>query len=240
LIVCDLDDTLILRNVDLLEQLKVIRDFVNKLKQHSIPLVIATGRSVGYVDFLTKIVGAKWKNIPHVVENGCLLFYPYEHIIEKNPLINENVVKLRESLKNRLEKIIRKSGMRIEVGKLICITLKFVDGKKKFVNQKLASKVNKVVKEFGGFKVITTRKTIEVIPNGVDKGEAIKLLLKRLKVPKSEVLGVGDDNNDISFLNECGIRAGVGNCNDSLLSFIDYKAKKSGIWGIIEIFEKFF
>ncbi len=57
---------------------------------------------------------------------------------------------------------------------------------------------------------------IEVVAEGVSKGEAIRYLTKMLEKKISEVIGVGDSENDLSMLSAVGLPLAVSNAGEPL------------------------
>jgi Cof subfamily protein (haloacid dehalogenase superfamily) len=53
------------------------------------------------------------------------------------------------------------------------------------------------------------------------KGVALAKIMERLGITSSEVAGFGDDNNDIDFLKNCGIKIAVNNAVDDVKSIVD-------------------
>jgi len=58
----------------------------------------------------------------------------------------------------------------------------------------------------------------EVNPAGVDKGSALRKLAKRLGIPMSQVMAIGDNDNDVPMLRAAGISVAVGNATDAAIS----------------------
>ena len=62
----------------------------------------------------------------------------------------------------------------------------------------------------------------EVTAYNVTKGEAVKFLSKYLKIDNSEVLCIGDNENDISMVKNCGVFVAMGNAVEILRKSADY------------------
>lgn len=63
---------------------------------------------------------------------------------------------------------------------------------------------------------------IEVVPMGANKGEAIKRVAKNLDIKLSEVIAIGDSDNDYEMLQVCGMGVAMGNANDKIKAVADY------------------
>lgn len=56
------------------------------------------------------------------------------------------------------------------------------------------------------------REYLEILPIGVEKGEALKAFCKRLEIPIANSLAAGDENNDISMIKCCRHRLCSSQC----------------------------
>jgi len=58
----------------------------------------------------------------------------------------------------------------------------------------------------------------DVIPPGIDKGRLVELLADRLNVPRSEVLVLGDMDNDLQMFAKAGFAVAMGNASGAVKS----------------------
>ncbi len=56
----------------------------------------------------------------------------------------------------------------------------------------------------------------DVIPAGIDKGRLVELLAERLQVPRSEILVLGDMENDLEMFRRAGFPVAMGNATDEV------------------------
>jgi Cof subfamily protein (haloacid dehalogenase superfamily) len=56
----------------------------------------------------------------------------------------------------------------------------------------------------------------DVIPPGIDKGRLVELLGQRLAVPQSEILVLGDMENDLEMFSKAGFAVAMGNATDAV------------------------
>jgi Cof subfamily protein (haloacid dehalogenase superfamily) len=56
----------------------------------------------------------------------------------------------------------------------------------------------------------------DVIPPGIDKGRLVELLAGRLLVPQSEILVLGDMENDLEMFRKAGFPVAMGNATDEV------------------------
>ncbi len=58
---------------------------------------------------------------------------------------------------------------------------------------------------------VSDNKIIMIQPKGVEKGKALNAICERLGISAAQTVGFGDDWNDISLLQACGVGVAVGN-----------------------------
>lgn len=63
---------------------------------------------------------------------------------------------------------------------------------------------------------------IEVVPMGANKGEAIKRVAANLNIKPSEIIAIGDSDNDYEMMQVCGVGVAMGNANDKIKAVADY------------------
>lgn len=74
-----------------------------------------------------------------------------------------------------------------------------------------------------GLKITSSwENNIEIMSEGVDKGQAIKMLCEHLNIGRSEIMAFGDNYNDIEMLEYAGLGVAMGNSNDDIKEIADY------------------
>ena len=56
----------------------------------------------------------------------------------------------------------------------------------------------------------------DVIPHGIDKGRLVELLAQRVGVPPSEILVLGDMENDVEMFRKAGFAVAMGNATEAV------------------------
>lgn len=59
---------------------------------------------------------------------------------------------------------------------------------------------------------------LEITANNVNKGNGLSVLANHLEIPKIQIIGIGDGDNDLSFLKIVGLPIAMGNANDNVKS----------------------
>lgn len=112
------------------------------------------------------------------------------------------------------------------------------------INANLAEtleRVEKVKAEFGE-KIAVTKshpQFIEMMMPGVSKAAAVKILAKKLGVDKSEVMAIGDSDNDLPMLQAAGQSVAMGNAEDKIKSACTFVTSNCEDDGFADAVEKF-
>ncbi|NEZ45949.1 HAD family phosphatase [Clostridium niameyense] len=81
---------------------------------------------------------------------------------------------------------------------------------------------------------------LEITNEGIDKGQGLSILSDYYKIPLSECIAIGNDENDISMIKKAGIGVVMKNARDYVKSFGDYTTlRDNNEDGIAEVIEKF-
>jgi len=191
LLVSDFDNTL-LNNDDFLKNIKIINEFVN---QGNI-FIIATGRHINSLLDLIKTYHIKYSYL--INNDGGIIFDHDLNIIYRKDISNKTA--------RKIIKIFQKST---------CLTDWYIDtglGITKninndvngligqFIDQKEAETLFKNIislhKDIHGY---LTLRHINITEKTVTKGNAIKVLKKKLKIKEKDIYTIGDTINDISM-----------------------------------------
>ena len=80
---------------------------------------------------------------------------------------------------------------------------------------------------------------INVVAPGVSKGKALEALASHLGIALSEVIAIGDGNNDISILSLAGLGIAMGNAPDGVKAVADYTTLDVERGGLAAAIKKF-
>lgn len=82
---------------------------------------------------------------------------------------------------------------------------------------------------------------LEIVPLGISKGEAVRMLCRMLDVPIARAVAVGDAANDLSMIEAAGIGVAMCNGTDEVKSAADYVTTRDHNHdGVAEVIERFF
>ncbi len=87
-------------------------------------------------------------------------------------------------------------------------------------------------------QVIFNKGAVMVLPTGVNKATGLIAALQELKLSAHNVVGIGDAENDLSFLSLCECSVAVANAIPLLKEQADYTTKAENGDGVIELIEQ--
>ena len=96
--------------------------------------------------------------------------------------------------------------------------------------------VAEVIAELGlDLQVILNKGSVMVLPRSVDKATGLAQALNEMSLSPETVVGVGDAENDITFLSMCGRGIAVANALDAVKQRADYVTQGGSSAGVREI-----
>ncbi len=154
-----------------------------------------------------------------VAENGAILYDP--KTCEEIRLANPPTKLLVQGLRAR--------GVEpLEIGEVIVAT-----------NAPHRQTVQDVVWELGlEAQVIANRGAIMVLPAGVNKAAGLAHALRKLSLSRHEVVGVGDAENDHSFLDHCECAVAVANAVPAIKEEVDFAVNAENGAGVRELIDE--
>jgi hydroxymethylpyrimidine pyrophosphatase-like HAD family hydrolase len=88
------------------------------------------------------------------------------------------------------------------------------------------------------YQIILNKGAVMVLPLGIDKATGLAAALAELGTPADVVVGVGDAENDRSFLASCGLSAAVANALASVRAEADVVTEKPDGAGVAELIDR--
>ena len=189
-----------------------VLDVLRDLRRSGRALLLVTGRIRSEleevfpdVDLFSRIV----------LENGAVLFHPEtgeEKLLAARP---------PEAFFQRLKNL---GVMPLVRGRVVVAT-----------RQPYETTVQEVIRDLGlSLHVEFNRNSVMVLPLGVTKATGLDAALRELSLSPSDVVGVGDAENDRSFLEQCGTSVGVANALPSVKERVDWVTRASEGAGVVE------
>ena len=175
-----------------------------------------------------------------VAENGAFLYNP--HTRAERPLAERTPREFIDRLRHRINqtenagsvpeefnKLVQDSDLeRFGVGRVIVATWT--------PHETIA---NELIQDMGlDLQIIMNKGAVMILPTGVDKVFGLEAALTELNLSPETVVGVGDAENDISFLKFCGYAVAVANALPEVKAQMDFVTEGSRGAGVTELIDR--
>ena len=188
---------------------------VHRLRNLGVPVLLVTGREM--TDLRRLPLDLKMFDLI-VAENGGELFNPYD---------GETVLLGGGPPEGFVDQLHKRGVGPISVGTCVVAT---------WEPHEVA--VMETIKDMGlELTLIFNKGAIMVLPPGVNKASGLAAALDRLKIPASDVVGVGDAENDHAFLEACGFGVAVANALPALKEHADHVTQGDHGAGVSELID---
>lgn len=222
LIASDLDGTLLLGGTQTLPE--GICERILKLKEKGILFVAASGRQ--YAN-LRRLFAPVQDEIAYICENGCMVFYKGKKIYKAHMDYNLGQEMLQAIMKKDTAEVLlsgentsylqpKKEDYRVLVEDVVKNNVTVVEDilhtqesyfKISLYEEKgIGESFQYWNKMFGNRAEVVTsgHEWLDMMPKGENKGKALEILMKYLKIESSQCLAFGDNYNDIEMLTVAG------------------------------------
>jgi hydroxymethylpyrimidine pyrophosphatase-like HAD family hydrolase len=154
-----------------------------------------------------------------VAENGAVVYFPQtkeKRLVGKPPPV-EFIERLKTLDVNP-----------IEVGEVVVAT---------WLPNQIA--VLQAIQETGlELHIVFNKNAVMILPPGVNKATGMGYALRKLGLSFHEVVGVGDAENDHSFLQRCECSVAVANAAPSILQLVDFAVRGKSGRGVVELVDE--
>ena len=80
---------------------------------------------------------------------------------------------------------------------------------------------------------------VDIIPSHVNKGEAMRFLMKHFNIEKDEIMAFGDAGNDKEMLKSVTYGYAMSNAKDEFKNQFNYLAPSNDEFGVLQVIEKY-
>ena len=80
---------------------------------------------------------------------------------------------------------------------------------------------------------------IEFVKKGITKSKSLKFICKECNIKRSEVIAIGDADNDIDMINFAGLGVAMGNAQNSLKEKANYITRSNNDDGVADVIQKY-
>ena len=106
--------------------------------------------------------------------------------------------------------------------------------------QKLGAQLAPMAERLGVEITFSSKRYLEFMPAGIDKGTGLTRLAEMLGIPMSQAIAVGDSSNDLAMIRAAGLGVGVANVTDDVRPYCDVVLESAGTDGAFtELVERF-
>lgn len=100
--------------------------------------------------------------------------------------------------------------------------------------QQIGRELEPMAQRLGVEITFSSKRYLEFMPAGIDKGYGLKKLAEMLGIPMDQVIGVGDSANDLAMIKAAGLGVGVANVTDDVRPYCDIVLESTGDDGAFE------
>ncbi len=190
--------------------LETISQFARKF-----PTAFCTGRDRNYVEATAAFLG--WPDFWSVIESGIALFNPSTKKLLFDPKLTEAKImvfetEVKEPVKRALE---RHPDLFLYPGNMICVAIE----RKCEATIKIHEVFEELREELRGLvargliKISHSDIAVDIAPPGINKASGLDFLSKISGISPENMLGIGDSNGDLSFLEKVGFVGCPSNAN---------------------------
>lgn len=191
-------------------------DILRELYSLNIDLILATGRNIHFVRKLCKKFNI-WRCA--IAENGAVIYFPKT---KKTLTINTYFM-------TKAKRLVRELNLPgTTIGKVITSN-RMCD--KKFILKRLGRLAYNL-------SVVDNVNEFMLLPEGVDKGLAVRLACHYMKIRTDKTLIIGDAENDIDLFMNPGFKIALANSNMKLKKLANQIVNKPASEGIREVIRR--
>lgn len=197
------------------------------------PVTLCTGRPAPYLELMLQAIDG---HLPGIFENGAGLYLPHEYRFLTHPQVSDN--HLMAEVRQRLERgPIGEDLAFIQPGKIHTLTIfatepDQTDQLKPWAESALGDLSSQVELTYSTF-------CLNILPKGIHKGKGIDFLARTTGIPASAMLGVGDSDVDIPFLQRVGYSAAPANAVAKIRAIVDYVSPERISAGVKDILKEY-
>lgn len=200
------------------------------------PMTLCTGRPQPYVEVLMKLFDIQ---APAICENGAVLYTLHDNTARYGPGVTKEKILGLRAVRGFIEEEILPGcpAAVLQFGKEAQISV-FSQTPELFAA--IQPRIEEFVARRGGPELIinTSHFYLNISLAGVDKGEALRALLKELDVTHDQTAGIGDTEGDLPLREAVGFFACPANAKDSIKAVADYVSPYPLLEGVLDIFAR--
>ena len=259
LVVCDIDDTLIHKDLHLDSR---ICEVIRRVRESGVQFTLATGRMPYRANVFAQEAGL---TVPYIANNGSILYdrgrivhcrmlealrlkdllrrymdenpeftviFSYED--RERPLVQTKWVEARLHKYAGYDEPL---GNTDEVWNQSVHKVYVLDDSRSGIIGRVAQELRDMDGDYSFYQY--GEYSIEIVAKGCSKASGLRDLLEYLDIPPSQVMAVGDHTNDIEVVQMVGTGVAVANADPKLKAVADYITCGERAEGVIEAIDRF-
>ncbi|MEW6232280.1 MAG: HAD family hydrolase [Chloroflexota bacterium] len=197
-------------------------------------VTLCTGRQEPYVEVLMQAIGGY---LPAIYENGCGLYFPLEYRFQEHPAITAAMRHALAETRSLLqERAVATGKGYFQPGKECSLSLYPLPGTtvhdlRLLVEEALSARPT-------GYQVQGAVSSVDVVPQGMDKGEGVRWLARETGIPLAEMAGLGDSPSDLAFLSLVGFSAAPANAAAEVKARVHYVSPYAHGRGVLDVLRR--
>lgn len=259
LIAIDLDGTLLDDNMEISRRNKqAIRRALDK----GVRVTLCSGRPFDMVKGYAKELGLK---LPFIINNGAMIVTSHDHkVVYKREIDYKKIkpvldyaqqrnIKMFAFIDNIMYTNIPPDDKEIEIWRRYGQKFVYVEEFYRYINENLIKLMFvgecRQLKEYMEdlekccknkfIQYLMVGRYLEFVPIDVNKGSALKYLASYYGIRASEVMAIGDEDNDIPMLKFAGLGVAMGNAYPHVKEVADFITDTNDAHGVAKSIEKF-
>jgi hydroxymethylpyrimidine pyrophosphatase-like HAD family hydrolase len=192
-------------------------------------VTICTGRPAPYVEMMLQAIDG---HLPGIFENGAGLYVPNGYRFLPHPNVGDGAA--MAAVRRRLKETLLDSGRAyFQPGKEFSLSLFATDPAD--TDQLLELTVTAVGPLAASVNLVRSPSCLNIVPLAIDKGQGIHFLAAHTGYDPAAMLGVGDSDGDLPFLELVGYNAAPANANQAVREIVDFVALRPAADGVRDI-----
>lgn len=212
MLACDYDGTLASHGVMSLPTEQALL----AAKQAGLRLCLITGRE--FDDLLSVCSQIQLFDLV-IAENGVVLYLP----------ATAEITDLASPIPAEFSTVLERHGVPYSQGRIIAS-----------VDRSYTNAVQATIQELGlSLEVIFNKDAAMILPSGTDKASGLQIGIQHFGITADQVIGVGDAENDLAFLQMAGFHVALANALDSVKAEADLVTSQPNGAGVAEFIHEY-
>jgi hypothetical protein len=193
---------------------------------------LCSGRQAPYVELMAQLIHAF---LPCLFEHGAGMLEPRGFRFTFHPAVGPAPWRSLAALREAIDGLVSSGRAFVQPGKEATVTLYPLAPTT--VHELAAAAEEAVLEADSPFRVTPNIRGVELRPPGIDKGAGARWLAEEVGVPLECVAGVGDADDDLTFLRVVGYATAPANAVPSVRSLARHVSTRPFGDGLLEILE---